>query len=394
MFKKFLFLLMASAPLFAGQEHMAKANGIEIWYETFGSEEDPAILRMQASSVRNRPQEPLWPLPYDEEEVSFVNPHDGVKLAGTLTLPRSEGPHPAVVLLHGSYPFDRNSSAYGHKPFLVWADYLTRQGIAVLRFDKRSAGKSTGNYETSTLEDFAKDALTAVDYLKTRTEIRAIGLIGHSEGGMTASLAASQSDDIAFIVLMAAPCTVNWEELIMMQEEGFQRVDGIDEGLIAKNRLFREKVFSILKQEKNREAAATLLQKLYTLYFSFLTPEQKKLYAIYYGSMEAQIQLCNSAWFRYTLTYDPAETLKKIKVPILALNGERDFVVSHEVNLSRLTKTLQEAQHSDYTVLSLPHLNHGFQTCMTGSLQENPRIEETVAPRVLEILTDWIKKRT
>src|SRR5579863_3978413 len=107
MLKKFLLLLMASASLFAGQEHMAKANG-------------------QASKERYRPQEPIWPLPYDEEEVSFVNSHDGVKLAGTLTLPRSEGPHPAVVLLHGSYPFDRNSSAYGHKPFLVWADYLTR----------------------------------------------------------------------------------------------------------------------------------------------------------------------------------------------------------------------------------------------------------------------------
>jgi uncharacterized protein len=375
MLKKFLLLLMASASLFAGQEHMAKANG-------------------QASKERYRPQEPIWPLPYDEEEVSFVNSHDGVKLAGTLTLPRSEGPHPAVVLLHGSYPFDRNSSAYGHKPFLVWADYLTRQGIAVLRFDKRSAGKSTGDYETSTLEDFAKDALAAVEYLKTRTEIRSIGLIGHSEGGMTASLAASQSDDIAFIALMAAPCMVNWEELIIMQEEAFQRVDGIDEELIAKNRLFREKVFSILKQEKNRETAATLLQNLYTFYFSFLTPEQKKLYAIYYGSMGEQIQLCNSAWFRYTLNYDPAETLKKVKVPILALNGERDFVVSYKENLSRLTKTLQEAQHPDFTVLSLPDLNHGFQTCMTGSLQENPLIEETVAPSVLEILTYWIKKKT
>lgn len=140
----------------------------------------------------SRPQEPKSPRLYSEEEVQFANSAGGVVLAGTLTLPHSPGPFPVVILLHGSAPLDRDSSLFGHKPFLVWADYLVKRGIAVLRFDKRSAGKSTGDYSVATLEDFASDALAGVAYLKTRKEIdsKQIGLIGHSEGGMTATLAA------------------------------------------------------------------------------------------------------------------------------------------------------------------------------------------------------------
>lgn len=163
----------------------------------------------------HRPQEPTHPYPYDEQEVVFENSADGVRLAGTLTLPQSQGPFPVVVLLHGSGPLDRDLTMANHKPFLVWADYLTRQGIAVLRFDKRSAGKSTGDYNSSTVEDFANDALAGVEYLKTRKEINStqMGLIGFSEGGLTAPLTASKSKDIGFIVLMAAPA-VNFKEII------------------------------------------------------------------------------------------------------------------------------------------------------------------------------------
>lgn len=203
-----------------------------------------------------RPQEPSLPYPYDVEEVVFLNVEDNVALVGTLTIPRSTGPFPAVILLHGSAPYDRDYSSDGHKFFLVWADHLTRNGIAVLRFDKRSAGKSTGNYETSTLENFAKDALAGVEYLKSYSEINPhqIGLVGHSEGGMTALLAASMSDDIAFVVALGAPC-VNAEELIYVQEPLIQRVDGVSEEIISQNLSLRKQIFSILKDEEDRANA-------------------------------------------------------------------------------------------------------------------------------------------
>jgi len=347
-----------------------------------------SFLAAADSEETKRPQEPKVPYPYNEEQVSFENSADGVKLAGTLTWPRSEGPFPTVVLLHGSAPLDRDSSMFGHKPFLVLADHLTRQGIAVLRFDKRSAGKSTGDYNTANLEDFARDALAGVEYLKTRKEIdlNQIGLIGHSEGGMTAALASTRSKDIAFMVLMASPCT-NWEELISVQEAALQRADGVSEEMIKQSRKFRKEMFAILKKEKNRELAENRLRE----YFSQLTPEQKKLAESYYGPEEGQIQFFNSVGFRYVLTYDPTVPLKTVKIPVLALNGELDFVVSPALNLSRIAKALEE--NEDLTILELPKLNHGFQTCQTGSMMEAAKIEETLSPTALNAVSEWILKR-
>lgn len=349
----------------------------------------------QSFELPQRSQEPRLPYPYAAEEVSFTNTQDGVILAGTLTLPRSQGPCPAVILLHGSAPFDRDSSLFGHKPFLVWADHLTKQGIAVLRFDKRSAGKSTGDYSTANLEDFANDALAAVEYLKTRKEInnKQIGLIGHSEGGMTATLASTKSDDIAFVVLMAAPC-VNWEELAHTQEANFQRVDGVAEEIIDKNRKVKEQVFAILKKEKNLPVAEKQLRELFTKYLSKLSLAERMIAERYYGPMEAQINFWNSVWYRYNFAYNPALALKRVKIPVLALNGELDWVVSSEQNLTQISKTLQEIKHKDYTVMTLPKLNHMFQTCQTGSVSECAQIDETTSPVALNAISEWILQKT
>jgi dipeptidyl aminopeptidase/acylaminoacyl peptidase len=341
-----------------------------------------------------RPQDPLRPYPYDEEEVLFRNVSDNVTLVGTLTLPRSAGPFPVVILLQGSAPLDRDCKSHGHKMFLVWADHLTRQGIAVLRFDKRSAGKSTGNYHSSNLENFAKDALAGIDYLKSRKDINPhqIGLIGHSEGGMTAFLAASQSQDIAFVVSMAAPC-VNIEEIVHTQEPLFQRADGVPEELILQTHAIRNKIFTLLKKDVNHGATEKKLRKILTQYFNSLTPSQKELAEAYYGSLEHQLGSLNSSWFRYWLAYDPICTLKKVTVPILALNGELDLVVTPEQNLKLIGKVLEEVGHKDFTILQLPQLNHSFQTCYTGSLKEYENIEETTSPLVLNILSEWCSRK-
>lgn len=364
----------------------------------FSKAEEPSqnvSCKSESFKLAKRPQEPTLPYPYDEEEVSFKNPSDGVILSGTLTLPRSKGPFPVAVLLHGSAPFDRNSSHYGHKPFLVWADHLTRQGIAVLRFDKRSVGKSTGNYDTATVEDFASDALAGVEYLKTRKEVNEnkIGLIGYSEGGITAPLVASKSKNVAFIVLMAAPA-VNWEEIIFTQEALILRVEGASEEMIAQSLKFRKEIFDILKKEKNQEIAEKKMREVFTKYQSKLTALQKQIAEKCYGPIEAHIKLFNSTWFRYAFTYDPLVALKRVKVPVLALNGELDFVVFPEQNLSRIGKSFEEVGHKDYTVMELPKLNHSFQTCQTGSLLEYSMIEETISPLALKIMSKWILERT
>jgi len=338
-------------------------------------------------------QEPNFPYPYDQEDVIFHN--SNVALAGTLTLPRSIGPFPAVILLHGSAPFDRDVSMFGHKLFLVWADNLTKQGIAVLRFDKRGAGQSTGDYNSSSLEDFADDALAGVEYLKTRKEInhKQIGLIGHSEGGMTALVTSLKSKDIAYIILMASPC-VNWEELVLKQEESLMRVDGISEEFITESLKFRKRLFTILKKEKNREIAEPELREVFEKYFDQLSSTERQIAETYYGPLEAQIQFFNSVWFRNNFVFEPIGILKKIEMPILALNGELDLVVSPKQNLSKIAKTLDEANHKDHAILEMPQLNHAFQTCKTGSVKECAEIGETTAPLVLDIMSDWILKKT
>ena len=343
----------------------------------------------------SRPQEPKRPYPYYEEEVSFANTAAGITLAGTLTMPHSQGPCPAVILLHGTAPHDRDCSSDGHKFFLVWADHLTKQGIAVLRFDKRSAGKSTGDYSISTIQDFANDAIAAVEYLKTRQEIntKQIGLIGFSEGGMTAPIAASKCNDVAFIVLMAAPA-VNGEEFVLLQETLLQRADGVEETMIVQSRELREQVVAILKEEKSSEIAEMRLQDILEAHLSQLTPSQRKMAEAYYGSKEQQVRLFTSAWFRYWLTYDPISTLKQIHIPVLALNGELDFVVSTEQNLQRIASAFEEIHYKDYTVMQLPKLNHAFQTCETGSVSEYANIEETASPLALNTISAWILERT
>lgn len=366
----------------------------QLCYQSFSHGSPSDSFDTVEQKMVTRFQEPSFPYPYDQEDVIFHNSSANVTLAGTLTLPRSTGPFPVVILLHGSTPMDRNASMFDHKLFLVWADHLTKQGIAVLRFDKRSAGQSTGDYNSSSLEDFADDALAGIEYLKTRKEInfKQIGFIGHSEGGMTALLTTVKSKDVAYIVLMASPC-VNWEELILKQEESLMRVDSVSEEFIVQSLKFRKQLFAILKNEKNREIAEPELRKIFVKYFDQLTPAERQIAETYYGPLEFQVQFFNSVWFGYNFGYEPVETLKRIKTPVLALNGELDLVVSPKQNLIKIAKTLDAANHEDHTIIEIPLLNHAFQTCKTGSVRECAEIEETTAPLVLDTMSDWILKR-
>lgn len=342
-----------------------------------------------------REQDPVKPYPYAEEEVVFENKEAGIKLAGTLTLPESEGLFPAVLLISGSGPQNRDEEIMGHRPFLVLSDYLTRQGIAVLRFDDRSVGGSTGNFSKATTEDFAGDVLSGIEYLKSRKDIDSsqIGLIGHSEGGLIAPLVAVESNDVAFIVLLAAP-GVTGEEIILSQGELIARAEGVDNETIARNKAFTKEMFSVVKEEQNDTIARKKLKKILKSETENKSEEEKQHSNFSEANLEPQIQGLLSPWMRFFLTYDPIPTLMKVKCPVLAINGEKDLQVPPEENLLAIENALKAGSNENYTVKELPGLNHLFQTAQTGSPTEYSKIEETISPDALELIGNWISEHT
>ena len=342
-----------------------------------------------------RPQEPKKPYPYIEKKVAYTNLKAGVKLVGTLTLPSDKSVFPVVLLITGSGPQDRNETVFGHRPFLVLADYLTRQGIAVLRVDDRGVGESTGYFSQATSEDFASDVLAGVEYLKTCKEIdpKKIGLIGHSEGGVIAPMVAVKSPDVAFIVLMAGT-GLTGEEILYLQGALISRAMGATEEDIAKSRQFNAKIFSIVKEEEDNEIAKERLQQMAMAYLAELSDEEKSRIGVSEEFLKAQLQNLLSPWSRFFLTYDPKPTLTKVKCPVLAINGEKDLQVPPRENLIVIEEALKSGGNQDYTIKEIPNLNHLFQTAQTGVPSEYAMIEETISPVALKIISDWILEHT
>jgi uncharacterized protein len=334
-----------------------------------------------------RPQNPIRPFPYKEEEITFPNEKAKITLAGTLTLPRGPGPFPAAILLSGSGPHDRDESIVGHRPFLVLADHLTRKGIAVLRFDKRGIGKSTGDYANATTEDFAVDAEAALSYLKTRKEIDAkrTGLIGHSEGGLIGPLVASRSGGVAWIVLLAGP-GLNGEDTLLLQSELILKSSGVDDDQVARTREFNKQTYALVRQEKDPAALQAKLSDLVqsSSMSAMLPPD----------ALKSQLRLAASPWFRFFLDYDPVPALQKTTCPVLALTGEKDLQVPARENLPKIQKALQDGGNKDFHTTELPGLNHLFQHCPTGSINEYGSIEETMAPEAMSAVSDWVLKHT
>jgi len=344
----------------------------------------------------NRPQEPKKPYPYEEEEVTYENKRDKVRISGTLTRPRgARGPVPAVLLITGSGPQNRDEAIMGHRPFLVLADYLTRKGIAVLRVDDRGIGGTSDGTPDDTSENYVADVLAGVEFLKTRKEINAreIGLIGHSEGGMVAPLVAAQSKDVAFLVLIAGP-GLPGARLILLQNDMLSRVGGMSDDTREQMRLLYTRIFAVLKEEKDNAAAEKKIREALNSQLSRMTDAQKQEFAEIKRVVEAQGSMYVSPWFRYFLNYDPRPALMKVKVPVLAVNGERDLQVPADENLAAISEALKAGGNKDYAVVKLPRLNHLLQTSKSGALEEYGEIEETISPAALDTITNWILKHT
>jgi dienelactone hydrolase len=337
-----------------------------------------------------RPQEPSKPYPYYEEEVSFENSEDGVTLAGTLTLPQKDGVFPAVVLISGSGAQNRDEELMGHKPFLVLADYLTRNGIAVLRYDDRVTGASQGTYHTATLEDFVSDARAAISYLRSRKEVshEKTGLIGHSEGSSIAFMLAGRDTAIACIVSMAGSA-VKGDSLMKLQRYSISKAMNVSDEVIAENEALVRKM--------------NILVQLHTADSVFNHPEQF-VDEIIHPTMEknavARNSYCNelrklaSPEIQSFLRYDPVEDLRKIKCPVLAINGEKDLQVPAAVNLEAIRTTLTKGGNKRVTTKEFAGLNHLFQECNTGLPTEYAQVEQTFSPIALEEILNWIKLQT
>ncbi len=334
-----------------------------------------------ADVARKRPQVPVAPLPYREEDVTIDTRRQGVTLSGTLTIPAGAGPFPAAVLVSGSGPQDRDEQLMGHRPFLVLADHLTRNGIGVLRPDDRGTGRSTGTFAGATSMDFANDAEASFAFLRGRREVdaRRVGLVGHSEGGLIAPIVAARNREVAFIVLLAG-VGVPGDQILLAQSDLIARASGVNPDLIATNGARLRDVLALLKKSTDR---ATLEEQI-----------RARLSDLPAQQVESQVRALTDPWMRAFVTYDPAPTLGRVTCPVLALFGEKDLQVPAEANLAAIRAALAAAGHRDLETAILPGLNHLFQSARTGAPSEYGEIEETMAPAAMKQVAAWVLRQT
>ncbi len=337
------------------------------------------------------------PPPYREEEVTFNDA--GISFAGTLTVPREAGPHPAVVMITGSGPQNRDEELFGFKPFRIIADHLTRNGIAVLRYDDRGVGGSTGSVSLATTEDFAGDVLSAVSFLRERPDIDAarIGLIGHSEGAIVAPLAASRSDDVAFVVLLAGTA-VTGEEILYAQGELIARAGGATDEEIERQQEIQRRSFEVVRADSGWDELAAAFRNQAAESVEEMSEQEKSairdLDVFVDTRAKAAIQSLRSPWFRHFLDYDPTPALERVRVPVLAVFGELDLQVPPSPNQERMAKALAVADNDDVTIRVLPKTNHLFLKTETGNPSEYPTMKKEFVEGFLDTISQWIRART
>jgi len=341
--------------------------------------------------VSLRPQTPKAPFDYQIEDLLVENKSANISLAGTLTKPKSGKIKAVAVLISGSGPQDRNETIMRHKPFWVIADYLTRQGFAVFRMDDRGTAQSTGDFSSATSEDFVTDIDAAVSYLKTRKDLPAdkIGLIGHSEGGMIAPMLASKRNDIAFVIMLAGPGIKN-SLLYAEQQFLIGKDQGADTAKLAAKRKNDENLYELIAKS---DRTKILSQKINGLVEKSITIVSGHSSTATQKQLDLTLETLNSSWFRFFLSYDPADYLAKVNAPILAINGSNDLQVASQSNLAGIEQILKSSKHDDFRTQELANLNHLFQTSITGSISEYSQLTETFSPEALTVINQWLQDR-
>jgi hypothetical protein len=342
--------------------------------------------------------EPPAPPPsgYRSEEVTFG--HDDIRLAGTLTMPEGEGPWPAVVLISGSGAQSRDEDVAGFKVFGTLADALTRAGIAVLRYDDRGVGGSTGGPATATTADYAKDVLAAVALLAGRSAIRpdGIGLLGHSEGALVAAIAAPESPDVAFVILMAGPA-VTGERIVRAQAEGLVRQAGGGDAQLQAVRAQQDRLFRAVRTGQGWDEIESSLRAQGRAQYAALPAARREalgdLEAWLDGLIATQLAGAKSAWYRFFLDYDPAPAMATLQVPVLAVFGRKDIQVPLDQNRPALEPLFTGARRSLLTVRIYDEANHLFQPSATGAVAEYATLPKAFVPDFTTDVATWILSR-
>lgn len=342
------------------------------------------------------PPPPGPPPPYKQEEIKIQS--GAITLAGTLTLPPSGGPFPAVILITGSGAQNRDEEVFGVKPFRMIADHLTRQGIAVLRCDDRGVGGSTGSTSQASSADFADDALAEVQFLEGRPEIdkARIGLLGHSEGGLVAPLAASRSADVAFIILLSGPA-VTGERIMLAQAELIMRAGGASDEQVRHNMEIQKRIFGAVRTGQGWDEAAALLRIDVKAGLDAASEAQRKAIpdqeAFIKSRVDGQLASSRTPWFKFFLDYDPAPTLAKVRCPVLAFFGERDLQVPVGLNRDVMEQALKSGGNRNYTIEVMARANHLYQDAKTGGVQEYTILKKEFVPELLPLVSAWILKQ-
>lgn len=326
------------------------------------------------------------------ENITFKNIEDDITLSGTLSIPSKDGTFPAVILISGNGEHNRNEEFGNFKPFLDISNYLTKRGIAVLRYDKRGVEESTGNYDSANSFDFANDVISAIDYLLTRKEInqKEIGLIGHSEGGLIAPIVASQSVNLVFIISLAGP-SLSGDKILLSQQKAIALAKGTNKSNIEKNQKLNRDAFEIVKIYKNKDT----LNKKMTEYIekTSLNDPDKPENMTYEEYVIAQVNGILRPWMVNFLRYNPQKYIEKVKIPVLALNGSKDLQVLASENLTEWRRILENSGNKNITTKELQNLNHLFQTCETGLPDEYEKIDESFSVKAMVEISNWIENQ-
>lgn len=354
-----------------------------------GSIDLPLVLeRVPKLAVPERTQTPEPPFPYREEEVEYDSANEDVLLGGTLTIPEGAGPFPAVVLVTGSGPQDRDESLLGHKPFLVIADYLARRGIAVLRADDRGVGRSTGRFDVATTFDFCDDALGGVALLKTRAEIDPlrIGIAGHSEGGLVAPIAATRSSDVAFIVLLAGP-GVPGKDILLEQIRLISLANGRAAQHVDAEVALNSALISLVE---GAEVGPELGKQLKTVFDGAKQAAPLEQGWIF-EETEKMLSELNTPWFKAFLSLEPGAVLEQVACPVLVLNGAKDLQVPAGQNVAAIVDALARGGNERVSSKVYPDLNHLFQPCATGAPSEYAASPITFAKEALADIVEFVR---
>ena len=355
---------------------------------------DQNSVSTKRAAVEKRPQLPKEPFGYRVVDAEFENADADVTLSGTLTLPEDQGPHPAAILITGSGPQDRDETIAGHKPFLVLADHLTKAGIAVLRYDDRGVGESSGDFAIATSEDFATDVTAALHYLRQQEQVDSekIGLIGHSEGGYIAPMVAAESKDVAFVVMLAGP-GVNGAELLVHQLRLILEASGVPPEQIDSRCAVQREMVQCLRDLEDLSDATTRIEQICEQHFGPVA-DRTVSDAAQATNAKAAFTGIATPWFQYFFRHEPTESLRLVDCPVLALYGALDLQVDPKQNLEPVGEALTSGGNQDVELVELPSLNHLFQTARTGLPSEYGTIEESIAPVALDKIRDWIVTKT